>query len=150
MRKTRAHAVNVVLFAVCMGLGGGAYAGLLPARMSILPLFPILSAALFYGAAWWIQRFPAHVNMPNQAAYDALPEEEQQRVVACTLPFFYWSTAIWLGFFITWFSFDTTAAIIVAVVVANIAEGGLAVRILFLKAPRKVRELQEGAQDRSR
>ena len=83
MRRSRVHTVNIVLSAVCIGLGGGAYGGLLPARMGILPLFPILSATLFYGGAWWIQRFPFHVNMPDQAAYDALSEEDQQKVNAC-------------------------------------------------------------------
>ena len=88
MRRSRVHTVNIVLSAVCIGLGGGAYGGLLPARMGILPLFPILSATLFYGGAWWIQRFPFHVNIPNQAAYDALSEEEQQKVNACIAALF--------------------------------------------------------------
>ena len=53
------------------------------------------------------------------------------------------------GIFIVGFSFETTAAIVVAAVLANIAEGALAIRFLFLKVPRKVREFQEAGQDRS-
>ena len=125
---------------LCRGVSG-------PFRGSFLHLG--LDRRVFYGGAWWVARSPTALNMPNQAAYDALPEESQRKVVACTLPFFYWSTTIWLGFLIVGFSFETTAALVVAAVLANIAEGALAIRFLFLKAPRKVREFQEAGQDRS-
>lgn len=148
MRRSRAHVVNVVLSVVCIGLGGGAYAGLLPARMGILPLFPILSAALFYGGAWWIQRFPSHVNMPNQAAYDALSEEDQKRVNACTLPLFYWSVTLWTAYGIVSFLFPAPAVVLVVVLVlASIANVAMAIRFLS-KAHRKLSELQEARQDR--
>lgn len=148
MRKSRAHAVNVVLFAVCMGLGGGAYAGLLPARMGILPLFPILSAALFYGGAWWIQRFPSHVNVPDQAAYDALSEEDQQKVNACMLPFSYWSVTLWTGYGIVSFLFPVPVVVlVVALLLASIANVAMTIRFLS-KANRKLSELQEAGPDR--
>jgi len=113
MRKSRAHATNVVLFAASAGLGAGAYAGLLPARVGILPLFPIVSGVLFYGGAWWIQRFPSHVNVPNQAAYDALSEEDQQKVIACQLPFFYWSVTLWTAYGIVSFLFPGPVVVLV-------------------------------------
>ena len=148
MRRSRVHTVNVVLSAVCIGLGGGAYAGLLPARMGILPLFPILSAALLYGGAWWIQRFPSHVNMSNQAAYDALSEEAQKRVNACTLPLFYWSVTLWTAYGIVSFLFPAPAVVLVVVLVlASIANVAMAIRFLS-KAHRKLSELQETGQDR--
>ena len=148
MRRSRVHAVNVVLSAVCIGLGGGAYAGLLPARMGILPLFPILSAALLYGGAWWIQRFPSHVNMPNQAAYDALSEEAQKRVNACMLPFFYWSVTLWTAYGIVSFPFPAPAVVlVVALVLASIANVAMTIRFLS-KSNRKLSELQETGQDR--
>jgi hypothetical protein len=65
-----------------------AYAGLLPARMGVLPIFVVFSAVPCYGGAWWMQRFPSSLNMPNQTVYDALSEEDKQKVIACTLPFF--------------------------------------------------------------
>lgn len=149
MRKSWSHATNTALLLASIGMGAGAYAGAFSARLGALSFISVLIAVLLYGGAWWIARSPTALNMPNQAAYDALPEESQRKVVACTLPFFYWSTTIWLGFFIVGFSFETTAAIIVAAVLANIAEGALAIRFLFLKVPRKVREFQEAGQDRS-
>jgi hypothetical protein len=148
MRKSWSHATNTALLLASIGLGVGAYAGAFPARLGALSFISVLIAVPFYGVAWWAARSPTAFNMPNQAAYDALPKESQREVVACTLPFFYWSTTIWLGFFIVGFSFETTAALVVAAVLANIAEGALAIRFLFLRAPRKVRELQEAGQDR--
>ncbi|MCS3703730.1 hypothetical protein GGQ14_001798 [Salinibacter ruber] len=130
-------------------MGVGAYTGTFSTHLGALSFISVLIAVLCYGGAWWVARSPTAFNMPNQAAYDALPEESQRKVVACTLPFFYWSTTIWLGFLIVGFSFETTAALVVAAVLANIAEGALAIRFLFLKAPRKVREFQEAGQDRS-
>ena len=148
MRRSRVHTVNIVLSAVCIGLGGGAYGGLLPARMGILPLFPILSATLFYGGAWWIQRFPFHVNMPDQAAYDALSEEEQQKVNACMLPFFYWSVTLWIACGIVSFLFPAPAVVlVVALVLASIANVAMTIRFLS-KSNRKLSELQETGQDR--
>ncbi|WP_157942250.1 hypothetical protein [Salinibacter altiplanensis] len=142
--------MNVVLSAVCMGLGGGAYAGLLPARMGILPLFPFLSAALLYGGAWWIQRFPSHVSMPNQTAYDALSEEDQQKVNARMLPLFYWSVTPWIACGIVSFLFPAPAVVlVVALVLASIANVGMTIRFLS-KANRKLSELQEARQDRPR
>jgi ABC-type xylose transport system permease subunit len=149
MRKSWSHATNTALLLASIGMGAGAYAGAFPARLGALSFISVLIAMLCYGGAWWIARSPTALNMPNQAAYDALPEESQREVVACTLPFFYWSTTIWLGFLIVGFSFETTAVIVVAAVLAEIAEGALAIRFLFLKAPRKVREFQEAGQDRS-
>ena len=146
MRKRWSHATNTALLLASTGMGVGAYAGAFPARFGVLSFISVLTAAFFYGGAWWVARSPSVFNMPNQAAYDALPEESQRKVVACTLPFFYWSTTIWLGFFIVGFSFETTAAPVVAAVLANIAEGAPAIRFLFLKAPRKLRAFQEAGQ----
>lgn len=149
MRKGRAHATNVVLFATSVGLGAGAYAGLLPARMGVLPPVAVLTVVLYYGAAWWMQRYPSTLNMPNQTVYDTLPEEDKQRAIACMLPFCYWSVALWTGYGIVAMSFNTPAVYVVGLVLAGIAEGALAIRFPLLKASRKVRELQETTQNRS-
>lgn len=149
MSRRWTHAANVVLCAACAGLGGGAYAGLLPARMGVLPFLALLLVVLCYGGAWWMQHSPSALNMPNQAAYDALPVEDQQRVIACTLPFFYGSVTLWTGFSIGLVFFQTTETIVVAFVLANIAVGAMTVRFVFLKPSRKIRELQEASSDKS-
>lgn len=119
MSRSWAHAVNAVLFAVCIGLGGGTYAELLPARAGVLPIIAVLSTVLYYGGAWWMQRYPSSVNMPSQSAYDALPEEDQQKVIACMLPFCYWSVTLWMGFGIFIFLFPTLEMNVVALVLAT-------------------------------
>lgn len=122
MKRSRAHTTNTVLLLASVGLGGGAVAGLLPARMGLLPPLSIFIAVLLYGAAWLIQRFPSHVNMLNQAAYDALSEEDQQKVIACQLPFFYWSVTLWTAYGIFSFLFPApVVAPIVGLVLASIA-----------------------------
>lgn len=145
MENGRTHATNVVLFAASFGLGAGAYAGLLPARIGILPPFSIFIAVLLYGAAWLIQRFPSHVNMLNQAAYDALSEEDQQRVIDCQLPFFYWSVTLWTAYGIFSFLFPAPVVVfIVALVLASIANVAMTIHFLS-KASQKVEELHEAS-----
>lgn len=124
-----------------------AYAGLLPARMGVLPIFVVFSAVPCYGGAWWMQRFPSSLNMPNQTVYDALSEEDKQKVIACTLPFFYWSVALWTGFGIVTLPFNATAVYVVGLVLASIAEGAMAIHFTLLKTPRRLRKLQEASRD---
>jgi len=145
MSESWLHTTNIVLCAACIGFGTGAYAGLLPARTGVFPLFALLPVALHYGAAWWVQYAPSSLNMPNQAAYDALSDEDQQRVVACTLPYFYGSATLWAGFGIISTVVPETTFLVVALVLASIVEGVLAVRVLLLKTPRKVRELRDAS-----
>ncbi|MEF8816547.1 MAG: hypothetical protein V5A58_07145, partial [Salinibacter sp.] len=119
------------------------YAGLLPTRMGVLPPLFIVLVVLCYGGAWWIQRFPSHVNLPDQAAYDALSEEDQQEVNACMLPFFYWSVTLWTGYGIFSFLFPVPAVVlVVALVLVSIANVAMTTRFLS-KANRKLSELQE-------
>ena len=114
----------------------------------IMPIGIMVSATLLYGGAWWIQRFPFHVNMPDQAAYDALSEEDQQKVNACMLPFFYWSVTLWTAYGIVSFLFPAPAVVlVVALVLASIANVAMTIRFLS-KAHRKLSELQETGQDR--
>ena len=87
MSESWLHSTNIILWTACIGLGAGAYAGRLPARMGLLPMFALVPVVLHCGAAWWVQYAPGSLNMPNQAVYDALSDEDQQRVVACTLPY---------------------------------------------------------------
>lgn len=146
MKRSRAHTTNTVLLLASVGLGGGAVAGLLPARLGLLPPLSIFIAVLLYGAAWLIQRFPSHVNMLNQAAYDALSEEDQQKVIACQLPFFYWSVTLWTAYGIFSFLFPApVVAPIVGLVLASIANIAITVRFLS-HANRKMSELHEATQ----
>lgn len=135
------HVANVVLVVTSVGIGGGAYAGGLPARMGVLPWIALSIVAMFYGGAWWVQRDPSALNLPNQAAYDALTEADQQKVIACVLPFFYGSAALWMGFGMVVLSVPTTEVVVGAAILANLVEGGLVLRHILLKAPQKVREL---------
>jgi len=149
MKRSRTHATNTVLLLASVGLGGGAFAGLLPARMGLLPPLSIFIEVLLYGAAWLIQRFPSHVNMLNQAAYDALSEEDQKKVIACQLPFFYWSVTLWTAYGIFSCLFPApVVAPIVGLVLASIANIAITVRFLS-HANRKMSELHEATQDRS-
>jgi len=150
MSRRWAHIANAVLCALCIGLGGGVYAGGLPARLGVLPVFAIASVTLCYGVVWWMQRSPSVLNMPDQAAYDALSDDQQRRVIDCTLPFFYGSVALWTGFGLVTALVPETALLIGALVLAHIVEGAMVIRFLLLRAPRKARELRDAPQDQSR
>lgn len=149
MSESWVHAANIVLGAACLGLGAGAYAGLLPAPVGVLPVFALFSVGQ-YGAAWWMKRSPSVLNMPDQAAYDALSNEQQRRVIDCTLPYFYGSATLWMGFGIVGMLTPKTSVLVVALVTAGIVEGAMAIRFLLLRAPRKVRALRDASQDQSR
>ncbi|WP_251952721.1 hypothetical protein [Salinibacter ruber] len=150
MSESWLHSTNIILWTACIGLGAGAYAGRLPARMGLLPMFALVPVVLHYGAAWWVQYAPGSLNMPNQAVYDALSDEDQQRVVACTLPYFYGSATLWSGFGIASTVVPEARVLVVALVLVGIVDGVLAVRVLLLKTPRKVRELRDSSPDASR
>lgn len=149
MNGSWVHAVNIVLCTACIGLGGGAYAGLLPPRVGVLPIFALVAVAGCYGGAWWMKHSPSSLNMPNQDTYDTLPEEAQQNVIACILPFMYGCVTLWTGFGILSVLAPKTEFLVIVLVLAGIMEGAMAVHFLLLKAPQKVRELQEASQDKS-
>jgi hypothetical protein len=87
--------------------------------------------------------------MPNQAAYDALSEEDKQKVIACQVPFFYWSVTLWTAFGTLSVLFPAPEAVlIVALVLASIANLAMTIRF-FSHANRKMSELHGATQDRS-
>lgn len=147
MARSRAHPVNVLLLAASVIIGAAAYAGLIADHMVLLPLIAHFMAAALYGGAWAVQRYPSLFNVPNQAAYDALSEGDQRKVIACTLPFFYWSVTIWTGFFVAVFGVEETVAIIGAAVIAHVAEGALAMWFFLVQTSRKVRKLHEMSRE---
>ena len=48
----------------------------------LLPLIALVNAALLHGVAAWIERSTDVLNMPAQAAFDALSEDDQNTVAA--------------------------------------------------------------------
>ncbi|WP_263785157.1 hypothetical protein [Salinibacter grassmerensis] len=76
MSENGVHATNIGLVTARIGLGAGAYTGLLLVRVGVSPMFNLEPVALHYAAAWWVPYAPSFLNMPNQAAYDALPGED--------------------------------------------------------------------------
>jgi uncharacterized membrane protein len=55
----------------------------------LLPLLALAVAGTLYASAWWIERSVEGLNVPNQEAYDALSESEQQQVAALPLRYLY-------------------------------------------------------------
>ncbi|WP_263834215.1 hypothetical protein [Salinibacter sp.] len=149
MSESWVNAANIVLGAACLGLEAGAYAGLLPARVGVLPVFALFSVGQ-YGVAWWMKRSPSILNMPDQAAYDGLSNEQQRRGIDCTLPFFYGSATLWMGVGLVSVLIPKTSVLVGALVITGVVEGTMAIHFLLLRAPRKVRALRDASQDQSR
>jgi len=154
MARTRAHYVNGFLLITSLFVGIGAYSELLPRRLAPVPLIMFPAAIVLYGIAWTVRRYPSILNVPNQEAYDELPEQDQQKVAACTEPFFYWSVPLWGGFFVVVFGAEGVdipepAVILITAVIVSIVEGALAIRFLFLQTSQKVSDLQEASRSRT-
>lgn len=154
MTRSPAHYVNAFLLIASAFVGIGAYSELLPRRLAPVPLITFPAAIVLYGIAWAVRRYPSILNVPNQEAYDELPEQDQQKVAACTEPFFYWSVPLWSGFFIAMFGVEGVAipepaVILIAAVIVSIVEGALAIRFLFLQTSQKASDLQEASRSRT-
>lgn len=155
--KSRAHVVNVLLVGATAVLEWGVYAEMLAGRAVPLSVVALLVGAFFYGFAGVTRRFPSLLNLPNQDAYNALPEADQRKVInQYVCPFFYWSASVWMGvavLLVGMTSMDgigegpTLAAVLTSLIVTSIADGGLAIYFLFLRAPQKVDALQESVQE---
>lgn len=148
MERSHIHVVNGVLLIASAVVGVGAYVELFPPRLIPVSLITVLVAIVLYGIAWALYRYPSILNVPNQAAYDALPDRDRRKVVACVARFFYCSVPLWTGFFVVVLNAEAAAlpepaTILVSAVVVSIVEGALAIRFLFLQTSRKVSELQE-------
>jgi hypothetical protein len=153
MARTRVHYVNGFLLIASLFVGIGAYSELLPRRLAPVPLLTLPTAIVLYGIAWTVRRYPSILNVPKEA-YNELPKQDQQKVAACTEPFFYWSVPLWRGFFVVVFGAEgadipTPAVILITAVIVSIVEGALAIWFLFLQTSQKVSELQEASRSRT-
>lgn len=60
----------------------------------LLPLVALFVAAVCYGGAWMVRRFPGLANLPGcQAEYDALSPAGKQQALRPTRRFLYWTAA---------------------------------------------------------
>lgn len=149
---SRAHVINILLIGATAVLEWGVYAEMLASHAVPLSAVALLVAAFFYGLVGAVQRYPSLLNLPNQDAYDALLQADQQEVIEqCVAPFFYWSAAAWMVTSVLLAGatgaegIGEGAAIAVtftSLLLASITDGGLAIYFLVLRAPEKVEELQ--------
>jgi hypothetical protein len=128
-----------------------------PAAFPVLPV-SISAAALliggfFYGMAWATWRYPSMLNLPSREAYRSLPEADQRRVIERHIgPFFYWTALIWMvaGAFLIGVAGTegieedlALAAVLAGSLLAAVADGGLAIYFLFIRAQEEVDRLKE-------
>lgn len=90
MPSTYAHLVNVILVIGLVALAPSLASATLHAGLAL--------AAVLYATAWMIRMLPRRwINMPDQAAYDALSKADQQRVLGVVQRALCWETAGFLA-----------------------------------------------------
>ncbi len=114
----------------------------------------LLIGGFFYGVAWATWRYPSVLNLPSQEAYRFLPEADQRGVIERHVgPFFYWTALIWMvvGAFLVGVAgmegIEEDLALAVTLIgplLAAVADGGLVIYFLFMRAQEEVDRLREG------
>ena len=62
-------------------------------RWMLLPIVAVFSGAILYGSGWLIRRAPEGINVPNQAQYEQLSDEDKRALAARAQRATYWMGA---------------------------------------------------------